>query len=299
MKQVLWWICLLVAPAVLIAVELFHPSGFTAQPGMYEFLSHPHGHEPQFWALAYFGPHWWLVLHMIQTPMVGLVAVGLWLMVEGIDDDDGVAAMTCAWIARAATFVFLIYFTVLDAIGGIGLGRTLLIVQGLVADGRISPAQLDGIVSLLNILWADPLIGGVGSFVSETASWAAFTVAVFIAAALLLSDRAGWPGMVPLLGFGWELLAPATPARTARSPSPCLSSQPAGSGGPVGGAIANGLRRQAVDVRHVGYGWTAGAAPWRRWISCTWERTRSRLTSVAAAPNAAPRASRRRWTPSA
>ena len=48
----------------------------------------PHG-QPQFWALAYFGPHWWLVLHMIQTPMVGLVAVGLWLMVEGIDDDDG------------------------------------------------------------------------------------------------------------------------------------------------------------------------------------------------------------------
>jgi len=204
-KQILWWICLLVAPAVLIAIELFHPSDFTAQPGMYEFLSHPHRHEPQFWALAYFGPHWWLVLHMIQTPMVGLVAVGLWLMIEGIDGDDGGAAMTCAWIARAATLVFLIYFTVLDAIGGIGLGRTLLIVQGLVADGKISPAQLDGIVSLLNALWIDPLIGGVGSFVSETASWAAFTVAVFAAAALLLSGRAGWPSMVPLLGFGWEL----------------------------------------------------------------------------------------------
>ncbi len=28
-------------------------------------------------ALAYFGPHWWFAMRMIQTPMVGLVAVGL------------------------------------------------------------------------------------------------------------------------------------------------------------------------------------------------------------------------------
>ncbi|MEK7992484.1 MAG: hypothetical protein AAB403_01645, partial [Planctomycetota bacterium] len=38
-KQILWWLCLFVAPAVLVAIELFHPSGFTAQPGMYAFLS--------------------------------------------------------------------------------------------------------------------------------------------------------------------------------------------------------------------------------------------------------------------
>ena len=44
--------------------------------------------------------------------------------------------MTCAWIARVATFVFLIYFTVLDAIGGIGLGRIILVVQELTAGGR-------------------------------------------------------------------------------------------------------------------------------------------------------------------
>lgn len=204
-KQVLWWICLLVAPAVLISVELFHPANFTAHPGMYQFLSHAEHHEPQFQALAYFGPHWWLALHMIQTPMVGLVAVGLWLMVDGVGADDGGAAMACAWLARAAIFVFLIYFTVLDAIGGIGLGRTILVVQGLVADGKLSPQQFDGVELLLNTMWTDPLIGGVGSFVSETGSWAAFAAAVFVAAALLLSGVAGWPSMVPLLGFGWEL----------------------------------------------------------------------------------------------
>jgi len=51
-KRVLWWICLLVAPAVLIALELFHPAGFTASPGMYQYLSHTHGHEPPFMALG-------------------------------------------------------------------------------------------------------------------------------------------------------------------------------------------------------------------------------------------------------
>ena len=204
MRQILWWLCLFVAPAVLIGLELFHPAGFTQSPGMYQFLSHaePHAHHS---ALDYFGPHWWFLLHMIQTPMVALVAVGLWLMMDGIGHADGTAAVVAARLARAAILVFAIYFTVLDGIGGIGLGRTLLVVQDLVAHGKLSPAQLDGVVLLLNTMWVDPVVGGVGSFVSETASWAAFASAVLVAAALLLSGRAGWLNMVPLVAFGWEL----------------------------------------------------------------------------------------------
>src|SRR5689334_22388445 len=141
-KRVLWWLCLLVAPAVLIALELFHPANFTASPGMFEFLSHEH-HEPQFKALAYFGPDWWFHLHMVQTPLVGLVAIGLWLLVGPVSPADGALAMACAWLARAAIFVMAVYFTVLDGIGGISLGRTIVVVQGLVANGKLSPAQLD------------------------------------------------------------------------------------------------------------------------------------------------------------
>lgn len=204
MKQLLWWLCLFVAPAVLIGLELFHPAGFTNSPGMYQFLSqaHPHANHS---ALGYFGPHWWFTLHMIQTPMVALVAVGLWLMVDGIGRDDGTAALTAARLARAAILVFAVYFTVLDGIGGIGLGRTILVVQELVARGKLSPSQLDGVVLLLNTMWVDPVVGGVGSLISETASWAAFASAFLVASALLLSGRAGWANMVPLLGFGWSL----------------------------------------------------------------------------------------------
>ena len=205
-KEVLWWICLLIAPAVLIAIELFHPAGFTAHPGMYQFLSHPEHNEPQFHALDYFCPHWWFTLHMIQTPMVGLVAVGFWLMIDAISAKEGVAAAS-AWLARTAVFVFLIYYTVLDAIGGIGLGETITTVQSMAADGKLNPAQVDGIALLLNTIWTDPWVGGVGSFVSQTGSWAIFVATIFASANLLLSHRPGWAsvGIVPLLGFGWEL----------------------------------------------------------------------------------------------
>ena len=206
MKRILWWVCLLVAPAVLIGLELFHPANFTAHPGMYQYLSQAEPHSANHHAaLDYFGPRWWVVLHMVQTPMVGLAAVGLLLMVDGIGDEDGVLAVAAAWLARAAIFVMVIYFTVLDAIGGIGLGRSILTVQSLAAAGKLSPQQVEGAALLLNTLWVDPLVGGVGSFVSETASWAAFAASLFIAASLLLARRAGWANMAVLVAFGWEL----------------------------------------------------------------------------------------------
>jgi len=204
-RQVLWWLCLVMAPAILAGMELFHPSGFTNQPGMYEFLSHSHGHDPQYWALAYFGPNWWLTLHMIQTPVVGLVSVGLWLTVGGIGREDGAIAWVLSWLARASIFVFLIYYTVLDSVGGIGLGRSILTVQNLVADGKLSQAQFEGAVLLLNTLWLDPIVGGVGSFVSLTGPWAVLFASIFIAAALAITGRAPWPALLLLLGFGWQL----------------------------------------------------------------------------------------------
>ena len=37
-KKLLFWLCLLAAPLVLITLELFHPAGFTHHPGMYQVL---------------------------------------------------------------------------------------------------------------------------------------------------------------------------------------------------------------------------------------------------------------------
>jgi hypothetical protein len=193
------------APAVLIAIELFHPAGFTASPGMYQFLSEPHAHDAHFKAIEYFGPTWWFQLHMIQTPMVGLVAVGLWLLVDPIDRPAGASAVILAWLSRAATLIFVIYYTALDATGGIGLGRTILITQSLASSGQLDPQQLKGVILLLNTLWTDPWVGGVGSFISQTGSWAAFAAPLFAALALVFWRPSTWPPLILLVAFGWEL----------------------------------------------------------------------------------------------
>ncbi len=204
-KRLLWWICLAVAPAILVGLELFHPANFTASPGMYEFLSRAEQRDSHYMALGYFGPYWWFHLHMIQTPLVGLVAIGLWTTVAPIGAGDSGAAVACAWLARLSIFVFAIYYTVLDATGGIGLGRYILTAQEMAADGRLTPDQLQGVIRLLNTVWLDPYVGGVGSFVSLTGSYAVLAASIFIAAALSLSGRAGWITALLLLGFGWEL----------------------------------------------------------------------------------------------
>lgn len=209
LTSILWWSCLVVAPLLLVAIELFHPAGFTQDPGMYEYLSGPQPHTPEHKALAYFGPWWWFTLHMIQTPAVCLVALGLYLITREITREVGTWAWLTACVSRAATFVFVVYYTVLDAVGGIGLGRTIVITERLAqapADQpHLTPDQLAGVKLMLNQLWTDPWVGGVGSVISQTGSWAAFVAALFAAAALFLAKRAAWLPLVLLVVFGWEL----------------------------------------------------------------------------------------------
>jgi hypothetical protein len=201
----LFLLCLVVAPVVLLGIELFHPAGFTAHPGMYEFLSKPEPYNPEYQALAYPGPDWWFLLHMIQTPLVGLVAIGLWLLVGRVEPGDGVLVIALAWLSRVATFIFIIYYTALDSIGGFGLARAILNTQALSAAGRLSNDQVAGVKLLLDTNWQDPWVGGVGSFISLLGSWSIFVAALTAALALLLARRVSWLPLVALVGFGWEL----------------------------------------------------------------------------------------------
>jgi hypothetical protein len=204
-EKALWWTCLGVAPLVLAAMELFHPSGFTHDPGMYAYLSKAEPYDPRFDALTYFGPQWWFILHMVQTPLVCLVAVGMWLLVRPVSGADGAIAALSARVSRAATFVFAIYYTALDAIGGFGLARTILVTRQMSEEGSLTAEQLDGVIRVLDATWTDPWVGGVGSFVSLTGSWAVFVAALSGAIALAMQKRVPWPPLVLLVLFGWEL----------------------------------------------------------------------------------------------
>lgn len=172
---------------------------------MFAYLCKPQLYDPKHWALAYSGPDWWFWLHMIQTPMVALVAVGLWLLAGRVTDADGAPAVAMAWLSRAATFVFALYYTALDAIGGFGLGRALINAKDFIDKGQIPPDHVPSVQLLLDTNWVDPWTGGVGSFVSLTGSWAVFVAALTAALALLLTRRVSWPPLVLLVAFGWEL----------------------------------------------------------------------------------------------
>jgi hypothetical protein len=201
MARALWWLSLVVAPLVLIALELFHPANFTKDPGMYAYLSHPEHYSPDHYALGYFGPDWWFALHMIQTPMVCLVAIGLWRLLAPVGAADGPLAMAAAWLARVAVFVFLVFYTVLDAIGGIGLGRSIVVLQ----DMKLKPEQADGAIALLNRMWVDEKVGGVGSFISLGGSYAILVATVLAVAALLPARRIHWLPALLLVAFGYQL----------------------------------------------------------------------------------------------
>jgi hypothetical protein len=204
LTKILWWLCLLVAPLVLAVIELFHPANFTNTPGMYQYLSTPQPYNPTHQALGYWGPEWWFTLHMIQTPMVALVAIGLWLLAS-LADRGKKSAVILAWLSRVSAFVFLIYYTALDSIGGSGLGRTIHITQTLESQGDLTTSQSSGVALVLNKTWVDPWVGGVGSFISLTGSWAAFFAALFAALALLAAKKISWFPALLLVGFGWEL----------------------------------------------------------------------------------------------
>ena len=170
--RILAVVTLVVAPLLLVAIELFHPAHFTDDPGMSAFLSQPQAGDPHFKAIKYFGPEWWFLMHMIQTPLVVLVSFGLLLLTDSFGAVEGARFAALAWISRLATFVFIIYYTVLDAIGGIGLGRELYVLNAKLAAGEVTAAQAETIRKFLDQMWVDPWVGGVGSFISLTGSWA-------------------------------------------------------------------------------------------------------------------------------
>ncbi|WP_341988891.1 hypothetical protein [Azorhizobium sp. AG788] len=201
-KTILFWLGLVFAPLVLAGMELFHPANFTRDPGMFAYLCTSQPYAPAFQALGYFGPRWWVALHMIQLPLLGLVSVGLWGLMDGI---EGGVAGSLAWLSRTFTFLFMIFYTALDSIGGIGLGRSILNVEAMQAAGTLTPEQAAGAIKLLNTDWVDPITGGVGSFISLGGSWAIFAAALTAALALALTARAPWPALLLLVGFGWEI----------------------------------------------------------------------------------------------
>jgi hypothetical protein len=154
-------------------MEIFHPHGFSSH--VYEYLSASHH--------LYFGPEWWIALHLVQTPLVAAVGFGLLLASRGIPG-------ALAWVGRIAVALFIVYYAALDTIAGVAVGILIDHTTGWTG------THADTAHELVQFLFTNKGLGGTGSALSEGGSWLAFVAFSLIALALA---RAGAPILVAFL----------------------------------------------------------------------------------------------------
>jgi len=101
---------LLGTPLVLAILEIFHP-----QPGGVGESVEQGG--------------WFMWFHIIQVPLIGLIALAVYLLTEGL---EGRAVSVSRW----AIGVFAVFFSAYDAAAGIATGYALRNAQGLPAGAQ-------------------------------------------------------------------------------------------------------------------------------------------------------------------
>jgi hypothetical protein len=146
-------VVLLGAPLALAILEIFHPE------------------RPNSASEAVEQGVWFMWFHFIQLPLIGLIALAVYLLSDGL---EGRAVSVSRW----AIGVFVIFFSAYDAAAGIGTGYALRNAQELSAGAQ------DAIYEAVKDMPVVSLIFGLS--VVGTGAW----VVALIAAAMALR-RAG------------------------------------------------------------------------------------------------------------
>ena len=120
------------SPLILGIIEIWHPTGSPNQSAFEAIL-------PQ--------ANWWLILHLLQLPLFGLLALAVFLLVKNL---HGLAAT----ISKIGIAFFIVFYTALDSITGIASGL-------LVRSARDLPSEAKAFVaSQVNLFFFDPIVGG-------------------------------------------------------------------------------------------------------------------------------------------
>src|SRR5215212_11965478 len=110
-RTVLRRLVLLGTPLALALLEIFHPE------------------RPSGASEAVEQGVWFMWFHIIQVPLIGLIALAVYLLTDGL---EGRAVSVSRW----ATGVFAVFFSAYDAAAGIGTGYALRNAQGLSAGAQ-------------------------------------------------------------------------------------------------------------------------------------------------------------------
>jgi hypothetical protein len=204
-RLVLRRVVLLGTPLALALLEIFHPE----QPG---------GASE-----AVEQGEWFMWFHIIQVPLIGLIALAVYLLTEGL---EGRAVNVSRW----AIGVFAVFFSAYDAAAGIGTGYALRNAQGLSAEAQAAIYQavkdlplfsLPFVLSIVGTLgWAVALIAAAMALRRAGASRGPF-VLLILAGVFLMG---GHPYPQGTLAFGCFFLATAwlelAPGRLAQARQP-------------------------------------------------------------------------------
>src|ERR687889_56143 len=160
-RLVLRRLVLLGTPLALAVLEIFHP-------------------QPSGVADAVEQGAWFMWFHIIQVPLIGLIALAVYLLTEGLEGRP-------VSVSRWAIGVFAVFFSAYDAAAGIATGYALRNAQGLSAGAQeaIHEAVID--MPGLSLIFGLSIVG--------TGAW----VVALIAAAIALRHAGASRGPFVLL----------------------------------------------------------------------------------------------------
>jgi hypothetical protein len=146
-RLVLRRVVLLGAPLALAILEIFHP-------------------QPSGVAEAVEQGGWFMWFHIIQVPLIGLIALAVYLLTEGL---EGRAVSVSRW----AIAVFAVFFSAYDAAAGIATGFALRSAQGLSAEGQAAVHEAVIDMPGLSLIFGLSIVG--------TSAWVVAVIAAAIA----------------------------------------------------------------------------------------------------------------------
>jgi hypothetical protein len=194
----------LAAPLLWVVVAILHPGGTGDAPAPYEGIADE--------------ANKWIFVHFSQLVLTPLLAVGVWMLLEGIQS-------VAATLARALLVVWMVFFSAFDAIAGLAVGVLTRHANSLAGEER------EAVVGAIDFLFQDSrlaggdnysALGNLGQFswvflvlAATVALWRAGASRLVVGATLLsvlFAAHAGYPAAVGLVAlFVAELLRFRTP----------------------------------------------------------------------------------------
>jgi hypothetical protein len=132
-------------PLALAILEIFHPE------------------QPSGASEAVEQGGWFMWFHIIQVPLIGLIALAVYLLTEGL---QGRAVRVSRW----AIGVFAVFFSAYDAAAGIGTGYALSNARELSAEGQAAVYEVVKDLPLFSLPFGLSIVGTLGWVVALVAA---------------------------------------------------------------------------------------------------------------------------------